>query len=255
MNLLLSNDDGIYSAGIHALAMELKEEHQLYIVAPSMQMSGAGHSFTCSRPLRVREVTLPGLEGIPAFSVDGTPVDCVKMGSHNLGFSVDMVVSGINHGKNLGTDVLYSGTVGAAMEGALLGKPAIAVSNYSMSSQDFSAAARAARWAVSYLARSPLPCGTVLNINAPDCPADQVQGVKLAPLCVQQYEDTYAEFKAPRNARYFFLPDVNYTQFSDDGPDNDESWVRKGYVSLTQLLFDMTDYRLLESMDISAFSR
>ncbi len=252
MNLLLTNDDGVYAPGIRALALALKEEHSVTIVAPHIQRSGAGHSFTYATPLELKEVTLPGLEDISVFSLTGTPVDCTKLGLSNLGLTIDMVVSGINHGSNLGSDVLYSGTVGAAMEGALLGKQAIAVSNYALNPTDFSAACWAARQAVRYLSHSPLPLGRLLNVNAPDCSEADILGVKIAPLCLQEYEQVYTPFTPPSGKRFFFVPNGKLTQFGPED-DLDERWVQEGYVTITPLGFDLTDRDSLHKMDVAAF--
>lgn len=252
MNLLLSNDDGVFAAGIRALAEELHNHHHVTIVAPESQRSGASHSFTYAQPVRVRKVTLPELPDIDAYAVDGTPADCVRLGCTSLNIPVDLVVSGINHGANLGSDVLYSGTVGAAMEGALLGKPAIAVSCYSHNPIHFSAASRAALWTVDYVHRYPLPTGMILNLNAPDLPVPEVHGMRLCGLCLQQYEDIHAQFQDPSGMRYFWAPMGKLTECAPE-EDTDERWVRDGYITLTPIHFDIACYSYMKNMDISDF--
>lgn len=253
MRILLTNDDGVYAEGIRALALELRQEHEIAIAAPDSQRSGAGHSFTCTRPIEVRKVQLEGLEDVPAFAVSGTPVDCVKLGCNNLGLAVDMVVSGINHGSNLGTDVLYSGTVGAAMEGALLGFPSIAVSSYSLTPREFTAAAKAARWAVGYLLKNPLPRGFLLNVNTPDLPIGAIKGVRTAPLCLQEYNENYTLLEQEGDILRFSVPNGKLTQFGQ-ADDYDERWVREGYAVFTPLWFDITAHAAMKTMDLSGFS-
>lgn len=254
MRILLANDDGVFADGIRALAIALRDRHELAIAAPDSQRSGAGHSFTCTQPLSARRVEVPGLAGIPTFAVSGTPVDCVKLGCNNLGLEVDMVVSGINHGSNLGTDVLYSGTVGAAMQGALLGLPAIAISNYAFEPQHLESAAWAARWAVEYLSAHPLPRGTLLNINAPDLPPEAIRGVRTATLCFQTYNEIYPPLPSEEEGLLRF--DVPRGKLTETGPedDHDERWVREGYITFTPLQFDLANHALLHTLDLSGFS-
>lgn len=252
MNLLISNDDGVFSAGISALAQELKNHYHITIVAPESQRSGGSHAITCAKPVRVRKVTLPGLEDIDAYAVDGTPADCVRLGCTSLGVDVDMVVSGINHGGNLGTDVLYSGTFGAAMEGAILGKAALATSCNNHFPMDFTAASRGALWAVDYLFRNPMPKGMVLNLNAPDISAADVRGVKIAGLCLQQYDYKHAQFTDPSGLKYFWTPSGKLTECAEEDT-TDEKWVREGYITLTPIHYDIACYAYMEKMDVSSF--
>ncbi|MDL2217313.1 5'/3'-nucleotidase SurE [Christensenellaceae bacterium OttesenSCG-928-M15] len=254
MNLLLCNDDGVFSAGIHALAMELLPHYNIFIAAPESQRSGAGHGITCAKPMRVRNVTLAGLEDVKTFAVDGTPADCARLGITSLGLEVDMVLSGINHGANLGSDVLYSGTVGAAMEAALLGLPAIAVSVYNHDARDFSAAARGALWAIDYVKKNPLPKGMILNLNAPELPAGDIRGIKLAPLGLQTYSSAHANFEDPFGMKYFWTPIAEKTTTFEPDEDVDERWVREGYVTLTPIHYNITHYDYMKRMDVSSFS-
>lgn len=252
MKLLLSNDDGIYAAGIHALARALMPYYDIVLAAPNQQRSAASHSFTFSGPILVKEVSVPGLEGVPAYAISGTPADCVKLGCIELAPDADMVITGINHGGNLGSDVLYSGTVGAAMEGALMGKPAIAASCNSGAPKHFESAARAACWAAAYLIKHPLPENSILNVNAPDLPAEQIKGAKLCGLHKQCYFDEYMEVFDPRRNRYFFAP-TSDLEIPDPDLDKDACWCEKGYVTLSPIHFDICDYRTMAGMDISGF--
>ncbi len=253
MNLLLSNDDGIYAAGIRFLAQELKNHYNITIVAPESQKSGASHSLTCIKPVRVRQITLHELPDIPSYAVEGTPADCVRIGCTSLEIPVDFVVSGINHGANLGSDVLYSGTVGAAMEGALIGKPALAVSCYPIQPVDFSAASRAALWTIEYMRRNPLPQGMILNLNAPELPISEIKGLRLAGLELQKYEELHAQFEDPFGARYFWAPLGKITEPSKLDY-TDERCVQEGYVTLTPIHYDIACYSYMESMDVSGFN-
>ena len=252
MNLLLSNDDGVFAAGIRALAQELKQHHNVVIVAPESQRSGASHSMTSIQPVRVRSVTLPELPDITAYAVDGTPADCVRIGCACLDIPIDVVVTGINHGANLGSDVLYSGTVGAAMEGALVGKQALAVSTYPYNPVDFSAAARAALWTLEYMKKNPLPHGMLLNLNAPELPVSEIRGIRLSGLCLQEYKNTHVEYVDPFGMRFFWAPLEKTTECAPDA-DTDERWVREGYVTLTPIHYDIACYSYMKRMDVSDF--
>ena len=246
MKLLLSNDDGVSAAGIHALAEGLSKEHEVMISAPDTERSAVSRSMTLFSPLRAARVTLPGLPDIPAYAVSGTPVDCVRLGVGNLFDRPDAVISGINIGHNLGTDVLYSGTVGAAHEAALLGYQSIAVSICSTAPQHLETAVYAARWGLAYVQAHPLPFGTLLNINAPDIPLAQVKGIKPARTCVASYTLKFVEREDPFGKPYYWPPRGRH---SDAGTnDCDERWAKDGYISVTPLMYDLTDYQLLGGM-------
>jgi 5'-nucleotidase len=247
MRLLLTNDDGINAPGILALIKEFYLDYDVDVVAPDMERSGAGHSFTFITPLRARNVSFQGLEKAKAFAVSGTPVDCVKLGVGNLSEKPDMVVSGINFGPNLGTDVLYSGTVSAAMEAALMGIPSIAVSLCAFEPQNWETASFAARKTVEMLRKNPLNAGTVLNINVPDLPLSEIKGTKLTRLSRQQYKASYDERTDPYGRRYYWTPSDKLTK-CEPGEDTDESWIRDGYISLTPLTVDIADYKCMLNM-------
>ena len=169
--ILVSNDDGVHAVGIHSLASALTPLGEVVVVAPSSDQSAVSHSMTLRRPLRVNH--LPDLKtpsgSVTVYSVDGTPTDCVYMAAHHLlkGRPIDLVVSGINHGANLGTDVFYSGTVSAAMEGIFLGVQAVAFSLVANHSEAFEEAGRFAHSLCKTLLERPLPKGTLLNVNIP----------------------------------------------------------------------------------------
>ncbi len=239
MNLLLSNDDGVFAEGIRVLAEALCNIGTVCISAPDRERSAASRSMTLFSPLRARKTLLNGLEGVEAYAVTGTPVDCVRLGVGNLFPRPDVVVSGINHGSNLGTDALYSGTVSAAHEGALLGIQSLAVSCCGYPPVHFETAAIYAQRAVLYLLEHPLPFGTLLNVNVPDLPPEEIRGVRLAPLCVEKYALRYVERKDPMGVPYYWAPRERMTNAA--GLDVDARWAKEGYAVFTPLTFDLTD--------------
>ena len=246
MKLLLSNDDGVFASGIHALATELSKTHEIMISAPDRERSAVSRAMTLMEPLRAKKVQLQGLQEIPTYSVSGTPVDCVRLALGNLFPAPDMVISGINHGPNLGTDTLYSGTVAAAHEAALLGYQAIAISGLSHKAEHQETAARIAAMAVSYVSQHPLSFGTVLNVNVPAVPFEALKGVKVTPLCVEQYTLAYVEREDPFGRKYYWTPRGCITCSTD--MDVDDRWAREGYVTLTPLTYDLTQYSRLSDM-------
>lgn len=252
MRILIANDDGIQAEGLHALARELSKQFEVVIAAPSEQRSAASHCFTYTPPVRAEKVVLPDLPEIPAYAIYGTPVDCVRLGTSTLFEHVDMVVSGINHGSNTGTDVLHSGTIGAAMEAALSGIPAVAVSNYAGKPTDFSAAAQSARMAVNYLLKHPLPQGIFLSINSPDGPMDQTKGFYKGRICRLHYITKYEHIVSPYQQNYYFRHVTSFTTDPADA-DADDEMVQSGYIVLTPLKFDLTDYAAMEQLDLRAF--
>lgn len=250
MKLLLSNDDGIYAAGIQALTKGLADEHTIFISAPDTERSAVSRSMTLFSPLRARPVQLDGLPEVPAYAVNGTPVDCVRLGLGNLFETPDMVISGVNIGHNLGTDVLYSGTVGAAHEASLLGYQAMAISICSFEPAHFETAVYAAKWGVRYLTKHPLPIGTVLNINVPDIPVEEVKGFRPCSTGVVGYTLKYVERKDPSDKTYYWPPRGRV--FDQNSPkDCDERAIMDGYISVTPLGYDLTNYDLLAAMDPS----
>jgi len=246
MKILLSNDDGVFATGIRALAAELSKTHEIYVSAPDSERSAVSRAMTLFDPIRARKTTIKGSPEIPAYAVSGTPVDCVRLALGNLFPNPDLVVSGINHGPNLGTDVLYSGTVAAAHEAALLGYQSIAVSCASYEAEHAETAARVASIAVDYVAEHPMAFGTLLNVNVPSVPFDELKGVKIVPLSIQQYALEFVEREDPMGRTYYWAPRGCTT--CSDGMDVDDRWVREGYVTLTPLTYDLTHTSRLEDM-------
>ena len=187
MRILLSNDDGVMATGLNALRTALADLGEVTVVAPDREQSGASRSLTLERPLRIRRT------GERVYSVDGTPTDCVLLAVRGVPGVVrvqpDLIVSGINHGPNLGDDVTYSGTVAAAAEGSLMGIPALAVSLVSWDPKSFETAARVTRDLVRRLLCAPLPARTLLNVNIPDRPFEELRGIRVTRLGRRVYPD------------------------------------------------------------------
>lgn len=250
MKVLLSNDDGICAEGIGALVEEFRRDYQVFVSAPSCQQSGVSRSMTLYEPLRAEEYQDFG-PGITAFSISGTPVDCVRLGVGNLFPRPDVMVSGINLGANLGTDTLYSGTVGAAHEAALMGIQSVALSCCSFHPAHLDTAARIGRMAVAYLLAHPLPFGALLNVNVPDLPMERIKGFKIASVGIETYALTYVQRHDPMGRAYYWPPRERTTD--ERGLDVDGRWTDDGYVSLTPLTYDLTDRTTMASMDIHDF--
>jgi 5'-nucleotidase len=255
VRVLLTNDDGIEAAGLHALRRALLEVPgvELAVIAPDGNRSGTARSITTRRPLWIEEVELG--DGTVGYATDGTPVDCVRFARLGLveGFEAELVVSGINHGANLGDDITYSGTVAAALEGVVLGLPALAVSQQSSAREldfrycedfDFDAAARFAARIVEELEHVPLPTGTLLNVNVPG--RDPV-GVEVARLGKRIYRDrlTLEEKDAGgRRAYRIYGQDIGYEQ--EEG--TDLAAVAAGRIAVTPIHFDLTDRAGIEAL-------
>lgn len=207
MNLLISNDDGVFALGIRTLANTLADAgHQITVVCPDRERSATGHGLTLHDPIRAEQVESLFHPGIQAWACSGTPSDCVKLGLGALLPSPpDLVLSGINHGANLGTDVLYSGTVSAAMEGVIEGIPGLAFSLTSFAAQNFQPAANFARRLLEQLQSHPLPHAMLLNINIPSIPEAEIAGVAVTRQGVRRYFDFFEKRIDPRGKTYYWL--------------------------------------------------
>jgi 5'-nucleotidase len=248
LNLLVTNDDGIEAAGIRHLAEALSAVAKVYVVAPHAQRSACGHGITIGRPVIVERVSFPGAD--MAFSLEGTPADCVKMGVEVLraeGVSLDMVFSGINHGGNLGTDVIYSGTAAAALEGAISGLPSVALSIAAREPADFSVAREVAVQATRADIASIDPT-LVLNINIPDLPKERIHGAKVVRLGQREYDKWYEKTTLPdgRMAYVYSGYPIRYDGLTCESCDVGAH--QEGYISVTPLHFDLTGYSLLEKV-------
>lgn len=244
MKILIANDDGIRAPGLRALIEALKPLGTVYVAAPAREQSGTGHSITVRDPIRVREYFIEGVKH--AWVIGGTPADCVKIALGRLiPEKMDLVVSGINHGSNLGSDVLYSGTVSAAAEGVIMGCPAIAFSLDSYDhNADMSACARFARRLIEdYRALDIVP-GELINVNVPPMPYEQLKGVRFTKLGRRSYGNLFEERRDPRGTPYYWMGGAVEDEAQDD--DSDVAAVKAGYISVTPLNLDLTDYRTLE---------
>ena len=242
MKILISNDDGVFAEGMRTLSQELAKEHEVYICVPDRERSATGHSMSLHKPLMVdplREMHLiPNVKN--AYVTSGTPADCVKvaLGAVWRDVKFDLMISGINHGPNLGVDVLYSGTVSAAMESTMLGVPSIATSLYSYTSKDFS---HAAKWVTDYIKNPPdIPKNSFLNINIPPGPIEEYVGVEITKLGNRSYQENYEERQDPRGRRYYWLAGVPIEENEKSGMDGKALLENK--VSITPVVFDMTYY-------------
>lgn len=241
--ILISNDDGAYAPGIKALAAALAEIADITVVAPDRERSGASHSLTMDVPLRTHRIR------DNVIGVDGTPTDCVLLALKLLlPEPPDLVVSGINRGANMGDDVTYSGTIAAAMEATLLGIPSIAVSLCRCKSGDtdfdFGPSALIAREVALMVLERGLPKGTLLNVNVPNIPINEILGVEVARQGKQVYEEAVIEKKDPRGRTYYWIGG-QLTSWEPE-PDTDYSAVSGGRVSITPIHLDLTDYPAMD---------
>lgn len=244
MKILLTNDDGINASGIQALRESLLPYAQIYMAAPDQQRSGTGHSITVFDPIRVKKMVFPGVE--EAWNIKGTPADSVKLALSSLiEDKPDLIISGINHGANLGTDVLYSGTVSAAAEGVIMGIPAVAISLDSFSPDaDFSLAARFAVQMVELIKNEGIEKSTLLNINIPAVAAADIKGVKVCKLGIRNYNNIFEPRKDPRGNTYFWMGGGREDDLSDE--ESDVFLAKQNYITITPIHFDLTDYVLID---------
>lgn len=241
MKILVSNDDGIYSPGIQILAKRLSDLGEVFVIAPDRERSAAGHSLTLDRPLLVEEFKER------MFSVNGTPTDCVSIGVKGvLKVRPDLVVSGINKGGNLGDDITYSGTVSAAIEGTLLGIPSMAVSLVAREDFIFNAAAEFALSLAGRILREGLPKDTLLNVNVPNLPLSDIRGIRITRQGKRTYADSAMEMIDPRGKRYYWVGGGE--PLWEAGDDTDYAAVTAGYVSVTPLHLDLTNFSALEAL-------
>ena len=241
MHILITNDDGYLAPGIRILAQELVQVADISVVAPERNKSGASNSLTLGRPLRVEQ----SADGF--YFVDGTPTDCVHLAlSGLLDNPPDMVVSGINAGPNLGDDVLYSGTVAGAMEGRYLGLPAIAVSLVGKPATHFSSAARITRRVVERLTRSPLPDDTLLNLNVPDLPSDEIVAIEATRLGFRHKAESMVKQNDPYGRPIYWVGPPGEAQ--DAGPGTDFFAVEHATASVTPMQIDLTRHHGIEPL-------
>ena len=241
MHILLSNDDGYLAQGLIALAEGLQEFAEISVVAPDKNRSAASNSLTLEMPLRAQQV------GNGFIKVDGTPTDCVHLAITGLlKTEPDMVFAGINHGANLGDDVLYSGTVAAATEGRFLGLPAVAISMVSSDPQNFDTAVKVAGMILQRLLEQPLAKDILLNVNVPDLPWSEVKGFQSTRLGQRHKAEPVIETQDPRGKVIYWVGPPGAEQ--DAGPGTDFYAINQGYVSVTPLQLDLTRYDALDTL-------
>ncbi len=253
MNLLLTNDDGIYSPGLKILANTLRILGTVTVVAPDTERSAVGHSITINHPLRVKEVKQEGR--VFGYAVNGTPADCIKIAlGAIMEDSADIVVAGINHGLNIGTSIMYSGTVSGAMEGVIFGLPALAISaeiarDEECTEKEASVLSFAADFAVQLIKiihDKGLPDRTLLNVNFPFCTENEIKGVVVTKQGQTYFIDHFQRRLDPRRNVYYWLEGEDIEMEGGDGLDYIA--IRKGYISITPLGCDLTNYRYLEEL-------
>jgi 5'-nucleotidase len=248
MKILISNDDGIYSPGVIALAESIACDHEVTVVCPDRERSATGHALTLQEPLRVDSIEGVFSPAITAWACSGTPSDSVKLALDALLPSrPDLVLSGINRGANLGTDVLYSGTVSAAMEGVLEGLPSIAFSLTSFVSLDFTAAAKFAQTLVNYIKAHPLPEAVLLNVNIPAISPADICGVRITRLGIRRWRDVFEKRIDPRGKTYYWLSGEVVEE--EAALDSDIEGIRNNYITITPLKYDLTLDSSLDAMN------
>lgn len=250
MEILITNDDGIYSEGIFALYDSLRKSGNVTVVAPDTQRSAVGHAITLTDPLRVSEVRRRGV--FFGYSTSGTPADCVKLAIRAIMKKTpDLVFSGINLGANTGYNILYSGTVSGATEGALLGIPSIAISLDTFIKPDFSCAAAFARKLAGLARKNRLPAGTLLNVNVPAVRPDRIKGVSVTRQSRTSFNDRFDKRTDPHGQMYYWLTG-KFSQ-RDDHPGSDVTAVKSGRISITPIQFDLTDYKFTGELETWKF--
>jgi 5'-nucleotidase len=252
MKILMANDDGMFAVGISVLAKALSNEgHEVYIVAPDQERSAAGHSLTLHTPLRVNEIK-PLYGAKRCWTTNGTPGDCVKIAINAIleeNELPDIVITGINHGPNLGSDIIYSGTVSSAVEGAVMGYPSIAVSLCGEEYKDENFY-YSAEFIVKFLKKLKdinFPKRTILNINIPGCPEDKISGVVVTSLGAKTYTNEYEKRIDPRGKAYYWMAGELVKEGKNDRTDINA--IRWNKVSITPITYDMTNRGVISSME------
>lgn len=245
--ILVTNDDGITAPGIRNLVESMKAFGEVIVVAPDSPQSAMGHAITISKPLRLDRVEV--FPGVESWQCSGTPVDCVKLAVNQiLHRKPDLLVSGINHGSNSSINVIYSGTMSAAMEGAIEGIPSIGFSllNYSLQA-DFKPARKMVERIVRNILDIGLPEGTLLNVNIPNLPVSKIRGIRICRQANAKWKEEFDERKDPYGRTYYWLTGkfVNF----DTGDDTDEWALHNGYVSVVPVQFDFTAHHAIPHLN------
>jgi len=242
MDILVTNDDGIHADGLRTLTKALRPLGNVTVIAPDREQSAASHALTLHRPLRIKKVE------DQVLSVDGTPTDCVLLGVHGfLKQKPDLVVSGINHGPNMGNDTSYSGTVAAAVEGTFLGIPSVALSLATWDEADFEPAGAVAHDLVKTFLEHGMRPGMCISVNIPPIPRESMRGIRVTRLGKRVFRDVIVEKTDPRGKLYYWIGGEDPTWEPDDL--SDFNAVSDGYVSVTALLLELTDYKAIVEME------
>ncbi len=245
MKILVTNDDGIDSAGIAALKKSLSEIAEVTVVAPRQEQSAVGHGITMQIPLRVQEYYIDGT--FFGYAVDGTPADCIKMGMRNImKEDPDLVVSGINHGSNTAINIIYSGTVSGAREAAIMDVPSIAISVTNHRVKDFSYAAEIAKMLALKINEHGLALGTLLNVNVPDVPEDEIAGILVTKQGKSKWDDIYEKRVDPYGKDYYWL--TGSMMEVDKELEFDQVAIKNNFVAVTPIHFDLTDYETYDKL-------
>ena len=253
MKILISNDDGILSNGIRALIEALSSCHDVYVVAPDRERSAAGHSLTLHTPLRVEEIDAK-YGAKKCWMTTGTPGDCVKLAINAIlaeDEKPDIVISGINHGPNLGADILYSGTVSCAMEGAIMGYPSIAMSLASLRNEyeDFKFASEFIAQLLNRLDKYKIPPKTILNINIPGLEKEDIAGIAITELGNRILTDDYEKRIDPRGKVYYWLAGKFVTEH--ENANSDIAAIRNNKISITPITYEMTCKNIMRELEQS----
>ena len=245
MKVLITNDDGIDAKGILALAKEISKKHDVTVVAPREQKSASSHSISIHNPIKIREEKIDN--GFKAYSLVGTPADCTQAGLSLLCEEIDLVISGINRGLNCGTDILYSGTVSAAIEGAIYNVPSMAISmevDWEKYDEDYTKAAKWISKIVSIAEKSYLRKDVVLNVNVPNISEEEIKGIKVCRLGKSTYKTKYVLVEENEDMIY----ETKGTRNEILEEDSDLYFISQGYVTLTPLHYDFTNFKILDDV-------
>ena len=244
--ILITNDDGIFSPGIYALWEAMQEIGETIVVAPESEQSSVSNAITILDPVRVKLIKRNG--GFKGYAISGTPADCTKIAIKSLMEKPpDIIISGINRGANLGKNIIYSGTIAAATEGAMLGIPSIAISLNSFRNDEFRGSKEASRKVVRFVKNNTLPVGTLLNVNVPYCKPEEIKGIRVTRQGQQYYQDEYLNRKDPMGRDYYWIKGKIIDQDKDFY--SDSKAVNDGYISITPIHFQMTDESYFTKME------
>ncbi len=243
-NILVTNDDGIFAPGIYALWEAMQEIGEVTIVAPDTEKSAVGHAITITDPIRVQQIhRRNGFEG---FAVKGTPADCVKIAGRSLMKTPpDIVVSGINSGANVGSNIIYSGTVSAATEGTILGIPSVAISLNSIKGGDMTASQKVAKIVVKKVLENGLPQGILLNVNVPNIPLDNIKGYRITKQGKLVFKDRFEKREDPRGKFYYWMKGEI---INDTNSDTDGFAIQNDYISITPIHYQLTEESFLKTL-------